>query len=130
MTPELLTLVLLTLLALALPLFYAGLYGQQIGVKGLMGPREGVPEPAGLAGRGLRAHRNLLENLVPYAVAVLVARALGVSNAYTVGAAWVFLAARLLHPVAYLSGVGPLRTVAYNTGLIATLVILVQILVK
>jgi uncharacterized MAPEG superfamily protein len=112
MTPELLSLVLLALLALALPLFYAGLYARQIGVKGLLGPRENVPEPTGLAGRGARAHRNLLENLVPYGAVVLTAHALGLSNGTTVAAAYVFLAARLIHTVAYLAGIAGIRTLA------------------
>jgi uncharacterized MAPEG superfamily protein len=130
MTPELLSLVLLALFAPALTLFYSGLYGRQIGLGGILGPREDVPEPKGLAGRGLRAHRNLLENLVPYAIAVLVAHALGVSNAYTVGAAWAFLGARLVHAFAYLAAIKGLRSLAYNVGVAATLVILVEILLK
>ena len=130
MTPELLTLVLLALVAMSLPLLYASLYGGQVGIKGLLGPRDNVPEPTGLAGRGLRAHRNLLENLVPYAIAVLVAHALGVSNTYTVAAAWVFLAARLVHAFAYLGAIAGLRSLAYNVGVVATLVILVEILMK
>jgi uncharacterized MAPEG superfamily protein len=130
MTPELLSLILLAFLALALPLFYSALYGRQIGLKGLLGSRENVPEPTGIAGRGFRAHRNLLENLLPYTIVVLIAHAFGISNGYTAAAAYAFLGARLAHAFAYIAGVAGLRSLAYNLGVAATLVILAQILAK
>jgi len=40
---------------------------EQVGLPGVSGNREDVPEPTGAAGRGLRAHQNLIENLVPFA---------------------------------------------------------------
>jgi uncharacterized MAPEG superfamily protein len=130
MTPEIRSLVLLAVLALVLPLFYSFLYGKQVGPAGLLGSRESVPEPVGLAGRGLRAHRNLLENLAPYTIAILVAHVLGVSNGTTVTAAYVFLGARLVHALAYLANIPVVRTLAYNAGVVATLVIAVQILMR
>jgi uncharacterized MAPEG superfamily protein len=92
--------------------------------------RDSVPEPTGAAGRGLRAHRNLIENLVPYAAVVLTAQALCVSTPVTVIASLVFLAARIIHALSYLAGITGIRTLAYNAGLLATLAIVVGLVVR
>lgn len=129
MSIELMTLVLCALLCLALPLFYSSIYAQQVGFKTVAGNRDGAPEPSGIAGRGQRAHRNLIENLVPYAAVILVAHLHGVSNSYTVVAALVFLAARVIHALGYIGGVTGVRTLAWNVGVVATIVIGVQALI-
>lgn len=130
MTTELTTLLLATLLCLLLPAVYGPLTAAQVGSAALIGNREGMAEPSGAAGRGRRAHRNLLENLLPYAVVVLTAHALGVSNGVTVGAAIVFLAARLVHAASYIAGITTIRTLAYAAGLVATLTIMVQVMLR
>ncbi|WP_027133321.1 MAPEG family protein [Geminicoccus roseus] len=127
MTFELLTLPLLALLCLALPFVYGPARARQVGGKALLGNRENLPPPDGVAGRGLRAHQNLIENLVPYAIVVLAAHAAGVSNTVTAIAAGVFLAARLVHAACYVAGITLARSVAYFAGVAATLVILVQL---
>jgi len=128
MSIELLTVVICALLCLALPLFYSAIYARQVGFSTISGNRDSVPEPQGTAGRALRAHRNLIENLVPYAAVVLVAHAIGVSNSVTAGAAMVFLGARVVHALSYIAGIVGLRTVAWNVGVAATVVIGVQVL--
>jgi uncharacterized MAPEG superfamily protein len=130
MTTELLTLLLATLLCLLLPAVYGTMLGSQIGLGGLMGNREGLGEPSGAAGRGYRAHRNLLENLAPYAVVVLTAHVLGVSNGVTVTASVVFLIARLVHAASYLAGIPVVRTLSYAAGLVATLTIMFQVMAR
>ena len=127
MNTELYILAACAILCLALPLIYLGLYARQVGMPVVSGNREGAPEPTGAAGRGLRAHRNLIENLVPFAIAVLVAHAMGVSNGLTVIGAWVFLAARVLHALVYLAGISGIRTLAYLAGLVGTALILSQL---
>ena len=129
MSIELMTLVVSAFLCLALPLFYSSLYARQVGLATLTGNRDDIPEPQGMAGRALRAHRNLVENLVPYAAVVLAAQAHGVSNVYTIGAAVVFLSARVVHALSYIGGVTGLRTAAWNISLLATVVIGVQALI-
>ena len=114
-------------LCLALPLIYLPLYQKQVGTAGLSSNREGVADPTGAAGRGLRAHRNLIENLVPFAIAVLVAHVLGISNAMTAAGALVFLVARLVHAVSYLLGITGIRTLAYLAGLVGTALIFYQL---
>jgi uncharacterized MAPEG superfamily protein len=127
MTTELFTLVALAILCLVLPGIYGSLRTRQVGLTPLLGNREGVPPPTGAAGRGFRAHQNLIENLVPYAIAVLTAHALGISNGVTAGAAIVFLIARLIHAASYIAGITIVRTLAYAVGLLATIAIMTQL---
>ena len=127
MTIELWILVAAAGLALALPLLYAPLYQRQVGRAVLQGNREGAPEPTGAAGRGLRAHRNLLENLLPFAIAVLAAHAAGVSNHLTIAGAWLFLGARFTHAASYVAGITGLRTAAYLAGLAGTVLVFAQL---
>lgn len=127
MTSELWTLLWSAILCLALPVLYGTLYFRQIGQAGVLGNREGVPEPRGAAGRGLRAHRNLLENLLPFAIVVLVARAAGISNSMTVLGAWLFLGARVIHAASYIAGITGIRTLAWLVGAAGIVLIIVQI---
>lgn len=127
MNIELFTLVALALLCLLLPVVYGPARSRQVGMAGLLGNRGDLPPPEGLAGRGLRAHQNLIENLVPYAAIVLTAQALGVSNDMTQVSAGIFLVARLVHAASYLAGIIYLRTLAYGVGAVATVLILIQL---
>ena len=129
MTHELFTLVALSLLALLLPVIYLFGYTQDVGVKAMLGNREGLPERTGLAARGTRAHANLIENLVPFAAVVLTAQVLGVSNAVTQTAAIVFLIARLVHLASYLAGITFIRTIAYYAGVFFIFAIASQLFV-
>jgi len=113
-------------LCLALPLVYVAMYQKQVGFPVVSGNREDAPGPTGAAGRGLRAHRNLIENLVPFAIAVMLARAAGVSNTMTIIGAELFLAARLVHAITYFLGITGIRTLAYFAGVLGTALIFLQ----
>ena len=130
MTIELWILVICAILSLIFPFFYNWHYGQQVGSKGLMGNRETLPERRGAALRGLRAHHNLLENLLPFAIVVLVAKFTGISNFVTVFGAVLFLIARLVHAITYCAGISTagIRSIAYFAGVIATLCVASQLL--
>lgn len=130
MTTELMTLLAAAVLCLALPMIYGPLYSRQVSLMALAGNREGLPPASGAAGRGQRAHANLIENLVPYAAVVLTAHVLGVHGTITAAAAVVFLAARVAHAVCYVLGIVGLRTLAYYVGLAATLTIVAQIFLR
>jgi uncharacterized MAPEG superfamily protein len=80
------------------------------------------------AGRAERAHRNLLENLAPFAILVLVAHLTGKANATTALGAELFFLARVLHAILYIAGVLYLRTAAFLLGTIGEVMILVQLL--
>ena len=127
MSTELFTLVALAALCLIMPGLYGPLRIRQVGGDALLGNREAVPAPTGAAGRGLRAHQNLIENLVPYAIVVLVAHVTGAENGITAGAAIVFLVARIVHAGSYLAGITMVRTAAYAAGVAATIVIMTQL---
>ncbi len=127
MTTELWILAASALLCLALPLVYMPLYARQAGPAAVSGNREDAPAAVGAAGRGTRAHRNLLENLLPFAIAILTARAIGVSDTLTLAGAWLFLAARVVHAFAYIAGITGVRTLAYVAGVIGTVMIFTQL---
>ena len=80
--------------------------------------------------RSHRAHLNLLEQLLPMAVLVLVAAQAGVSNAVTGWCVAIFFWLRVLHAVGMVSGLAlfPVRSIIFSGGWICMLVIAWQIL--
>jgi uncharacterized MAPEG superfamily protein len=100
----------------------------QVGLPKLAGNREDMPEITGWAGRAIRAHRNMLENLILFAILVLTAKAVGVSNATTVLGAQLFFWGRVAHAVIYLIGIPWLRTLAWAVSVIGLVLIFVQLI--
>jgi uncharacterized MAPEG superfamily protein len=87
------------------------------------------PPPLALwAQRSHRAHLNLVENLGPFAVLVLVAHITGAANATTALGATLFFWARIAQAVVHILGIPWLRTGAFFVGVIAMVMILTQIL--
>jgi uncharacterized MAPEG superfamily protein len=85
------------------------------------GNRDNLPDATPLAARADRAAKNMLENLVLFAVVVLVARLGGVAPADVATGAAVFFWARLAYFFVYLAGIPFLRTAVWAvsiTGLI------------
>jgi len=76
------------------------------------------------------AHENAVENLVVFAALVLVADAVGVSNAATAGACVVYFWTRVVHLAAYTFKVPWVRTLAFTVGWVCQMVIAWQILAK
>ncbi len=60
-----------------------------------------------------KAHYNAIENLVVFAVLILIASSLEISNNATISAAATFFWARLVHAGAYTAGIPWLRTMAF-----------------
>lgn len=135
MTYELTILVLNALLCLAFPWAYNYAYAKQPGVGGkrLMGNRDALPERTGMAARGVRAYQNHLENLVPFAIIVLIGHVIGASNTITIACATIFFAARIAHAGFYLMGITRLpgingvRSIAYFVSLFSMLVYTAQL---
>lgn len=123
MSTELYSLIAIALLLLVLAFASTALYGKQVGNPALMGNRENIATPTGAARRAQRAHQNLLENAVPFAVVVLVAQVIGVSSPIIQAAAAVFVVARAVHAVVYIAGIPGVRTFAWLAGVAATIVI-------
>ena len=111
------------LLTLLLPVIQGAGASRVHPISQLAGNRENFGESPGWVGRCQRAHRNSLENLVPFAIMVLVAHGMGISTPHTVLGAEIFLAARVAYAVLDILGVVWLRTIAYYTATIGTVMI-------
>lgn len=73
------------------------------------------------------AHYNAVENLVVFATLVLVANAVGVSNATTVLACQVYFWARVVHVLAYTLAIPWVRTLAFAAGFVCQVVLVLQL---
>ncbi|HEX2803154.1 MAG TPA: MAPEG family protein [Sphingomicrobium sp.] len=101
---------------------------QQVSLPVLAGNREQMPPLTGWAMRASRAHSNLLESLVVFAVFVLVAYSTGRLNAMTALGANLFFWGRVAYAIVYVAGVPWLRTLIWGVSIAGLLVILSQIL--
>ena len=129
MTPELMYLVWSAALTLVLVVIAVGGATLQVGLPTLAGNREGLPEMTGWAGRAQRAHRNMLESLVLFAILVFAAKIAGVSNAMTLLGAQLFFWGRVAHAAIYLVGIPWLRTAAWAVSVVGLLLIFGQLVV-
>tara|TARA_B100000674_G_scaffold445054_1_gene411085 strand:+ start:114 stop:509 length:396 start_codon:yes stop_codon:yes gene_type:complete len=101
---------------------------QQHGLATLAGNRENIGSTSGWAGRAQRAHRNMLENLILFAILVIVAHIAGVSNELTVLGAQMFFWGRLAYSLIYVVGVAWLRTVAFLVSILGLILIFLQLI--
>ena len=127
MTPELFYLVWSAALTVVLAVIAVSGAQLQVGLPTLAGNRENMPEITGWAGRAQRAHRNMLESLVLFAILVLTAKAAGISNAMTLLGAQLFFWGRVAHGVIYVVGIPWARTVAWVVSMIGLLLIFWQL---
>lgn len=118
MTPELVYLVASCVLSLVM---WAPYIIGRISAWGLietMGyPQRELPQPP-WAVRMRNAHRNLTENLIPFAGLVLVAHTAGLTNETTALGALIFFWARVAHAIVYTAGVPIARTLTFAAGLV------------
>lgn len=77
-----------------------------------------------------RAFRNDFENVLPYFAVGLVFVVLGAGPMEAAAYFGVFTAARLVHTATYIRAMQPWRSIAYTAGLLSTLGMSVQIIVK
>jgi uncharacterized MAPEG superfamily protein len=80
--------------------------------------------------RSLRAHQNLLEQLLPFSLVVLVAAIAKVSTPVTATCAMLFFWLRVTHAAGMISGLArfPLRPIIYVAGWVIILVFVWQVL--
>ena len=109
-------------------LIQAGLAIAQNGLMAQAGSRDNLPEPTILRQRLLRLTANMLENLVLFAIVVLVANAAGVSNETTVLGASIFFYARVGHAIIYAFGWPMIRPLFYFAGLYGIAIIALETL--
>lgn len=127
MTPELMYLIWSAALTLLLAVIAVSGATLEVGLPRLAGNRENMPEMSSWAGRAARAHRNMLENLVLFAILVFTARIANVSNAMTLLGAQLFFFGRVAHAVIYIAGIPWLRTAAWLVSVVGLLLILLQL---
>lgn len=129
MTTDLAMLVWTALLCLVLPAVYlVGRVGTPGGLAWGLGNRDTPFEAPPWTGRALRAHANLVENLAPFAILVLVAHLTGRAGPTTALGATVFFWSRVAHAAVYTAGLVGVRTAAFIAGLVGELMILGAIL--
>jgi uncharacterized MAPEG superfamily protein len=128
MTTDLAMLVATAVLCLLMPLTY--LVGRMQTAGGLewgVGNRDQPLEVTPWAARAQRAHNNLIENLAPFAILVLVAQVSGAANALTAIGATIFFCARVAHAAVYIAGIVYVRTAVFFVGMAGELLILLQL---
>ncbi len=128
MSTELELLVLSAVLALVQMLVAVIGAQMQVGLSRLAGNREGMPALSGWAARAQRAHLNMLESLVVFAIAVLVAHVSAQTNETTALGAMLFFWGRVAYAVIYVVGVPWLRSVVWAVSLAGILLVLKELL--
>lgn len=86
-------------------------------------PRHDLPTQAPWAQRSIRAHANAVENLIIFAILVIVLDLTGTANAATATATKRYFISRVGHFVIYTLGVPWLRTPTYLFGFACQMVI-------
>jgi uncharacterized MAPEG superfamily protein len=100
----------------------------QAGLPAGVGNRENMQPFSGWVGRAHRAHRNLLESLVLFAILVLVAQAFSRFNAMTALGAQLFFYSRVLYAVVYIAGIPWVRTLIWSVSIVGLVMIFLQLM--
>jgi uncharacterized MAPEG superfamily protein len=108
-----------------MPYFMA--YLKHWGISGIVGNRENMPALPAWAERAKAAQGNLNENLIHFAVFVLVLHALGLSNEMSALGASIFFYARLAYWVIYIAGIIWLRTLAFMAAMVGEVMVILQL---
>ncbi len=103
------------------PFVLAGLGGylrvKQLGSLDANHPRVQAFELRGVAARAYAAQQNAWEAVTFFGVAVVIAHLAGADPAQSATASVIFVVARILHAVMYISDLAPLRTLVFVVGL-------------
>lgn len=130
MKPELMYLVWITVVTALIWIPYVL---DRMAVRGLMdtvGYPEAPKPQSAWAVRMKAAHANAIENLVVFAALVLVANAVGISDAATVFAAMLYFWSRLVHLLAYTFALPWIRTLGFTGGFAAQAIFAWQLMMK
>jgi uncharacterized MAPEG superfamily protein len=96
----------------------------QLGLPMLAGNRDNLPAVTGWAGRARRAHINMLESLVIFAIVILVAHAAGETHERTVLGAQLFFWGRLAYALVYVAGLPWVRTLVWAVSVAGIVLVL------
>ena len=127
MKPELNLLVWATALTVVQVLVAVSAAFTQVGLMKLVGNREDMPRLVGWAGRAERAHLNILQNLVLFAVLVVVAVLTNRTNDMTLLGAQLFFWGRVAYALIYLAGIQWLRTLSWLVSVVGLVLIFLQL---
>lgn len=128
MTTDLWMLTCTALLCLGIPFIYGtGRFLQPGGFQWSAGNRENDLQVPGWTTRAVRAHQNLLENIAPFAVLVIVAHLSGKANAASALGATIFFWGRVAHVIVYTAGVVYLRSLVWFASWAGGVMILLQL---
>jgi uncharacterized MAPEG superfamily protein len=119
MKPELTSLIWVTILTAVMWIPYVLDRMATWGLPDTVGYPESPKAQSPWARRMKAAHANAIENLVVFAILVLVANATGVSNGATLFAASLYFWSRLVHLLAYTFALPWVRTLAFTGGFVA-----------
>ena len=100
----------------------------QIGLTTLAGNRDNLTETTGWASRAQRAHRNMLESIAVFAILVMSAHHLNISNDMTVLGAQLFFWGRAAFSIIYIAGIPWVRTAAWGVSLVGLILIFLQLI--
>ena len=100
----------------------------QIGLTTLAGNRDNLTETTGWASRAQRAHRNMLESIAVFAILVMSAHHLNISNDTTVLGAQLFFWGRVAFSIIYIAGIPWVRTAAWGVSLVGLILIFLQLI--
>jgi len=128
MTPDLTYLTYSAILAIVQVFIFSATALRAVSLNTAVGNREDITgDLPGMAGRAARAHRNMIENLAPFAVLVLVAHVAGKANELTALGAMIFFYARVAFALLYLAGIPWLRSLAFAAGVVGMVIIAIQL---
>ncbi len=102
---------------------------RQLGPAWVAGPRDQPREVAGISGRIVRAHRNLLEIFPQFAAALFVVHIAGENGDLAILGAWMFFIARCIYVPAYMFGPVGLRPLCWVVAQIGIIIILCELFV-
>ena len=108
-------------------LFQGSALIQLVGLAGAADNREDIPVATGWMGRINRTVDNHSDNLIVFAILVVVAHITGNANDVTAIGAIIFFAARVIHAVCYVAGLPWVRTLAWVTCAIGMATVLSQL---
>jgi uncharacterized MAPEG superfamily protein len=110
------------LIAILLPYVFAGIAtyhkGKQFGSVDNHHPRAQAAALTGAGARAYAAQQNAWEALPVFGFSVIVAHLAGADTAASATTAIVFVVARIVHGVAYVTDLAPLRSLAFGVGIV------------
>jgi uncharacterized MAPEG superfamily protein len=119
MTTPLWCLMIAVLIPYVLAPIGAYLKKQELGSVDLNEPRTQSAQVTGAGARAVAAQDNMWEGVAVFSAAVLVNHVKGDADpTLSATLAQVFIAARIVHPIAYIANIAPLRSVAFLVGFV------------